>query len=291
MDNLKISIIMPSFNQAAYIDEAITSILSQDYQHKELIIIDGGSTDGSVEIIQKYSPYLAYWVSEPDAGQSSAINKGFEKATGQLLTWSNSDDILLPGVLSMVSMKAESISDSRQRWITGGCFWLNPEGLILRCSHARAWNENITKHGLVPVYSPSSFFSKDIIDEVGALDENLHYAMDTELWLRFAKQGIKYTASDGYFWGLRLHPNAKVSGHLFDNDQEKKNNPVLEKRRLEAEKINKNYGVSSTSIKAATLLHKLLSVTSLDFWKDKLRTSQFQNKPWHQCISAISQSR
>lgn len=159
---MKISIIMPSFNQAAYIDEAINSVLSQDYPDKELIVIDGGSTDGSVEVIQKYSQQLAYWVSEPDTGQSDAINKGFRKATGQLLTWSNSDDILLPGTLSLVSKVAQSIPDPRNRWIVGGCFWLSPEGKILRCTRARPWRKTAAKYGLVSVYSPSSFFLRKL---------------------------------------------------------------------------------------------------------------------------------
>lgn len=289
MENLKISIIMPSFNQASYIEEAINSILSQDYSNKELIIIDGGSTDGSVEIIRKYSQHLAYWVSEPDTGQSNAINKGFAKATGQLLTWSNSDDILAPGTLRVVAMKAAGISDPRQRWITGGCFWMSSEGLILRCSHARPWHNTLTKYGLVSVYSPSSFFSREIIEELGYLDESFHYAMDSEFWLRLSKHGIRYTASQGYFWGLRLHPNAKVSGHLFDDQAKKEDNPVLKKQKLEAERIRTRHDVSQTHIKLATLLHKLLSAQSLDYWKDLFNTWQHRGKPWHQCIRSNSE--
>jgi glycosyltransferase involved in cell wall biosynthesis len=287
MESLKISIIMPSFNQASYIEEAINSILAQDYSNKELIIVDGGSTDESVEIIQKYSQHLAYWVSEPDSGQSNAINKGFTKATGQLLTWSNSDDILAPGTLRLAAMKAAAISDPRQRWITGGCFWMSSEGLILRCSQARPWHETIAKLGLVSVYSPSSFFSREILDEVGCINENLHYAMDSEFWLRLAKHGIKYTASKGYFWGLRLHPNAKVSGHLFENGND--NNSVLKKRKLEAEQIRTHYCVSNTTMQTAIVLHKLFSAKSLNFWKDQFNTLRYRDKPWEQCIRSNSQ--
>jgi glycosyltransferase involved in cell wall biosynthesis len=287
MQDLKISIIMPSFNQAAYIDEAINSVLSQDYPNKELIVIDGGSTDGSVEVIQHYSEQLAYWVSEPDSGQSNAINKGFAQATGHLLTWSNSDDILLPGTLSLVAQAAAAISDARQRWIAGGCFWLNPQGNILRCTHARPWRQTVAQSGMVPVYSPSSFFSREMLDEVGVLDENLHYAMDSELWLRFAQHGMRYTASKGHFWGLRLHPNAKVSGHMFDGETARKHNPVLKKRQLEAEKIRLRYGITEADTKSSQLLSKLISVLSAEFWVDKANTLKYQGQPWQQCISSI----
>lgn len=274
MEDLKISIIMPSYNQGLYIDYAIKSILSQSYQNKELIIIDGGSTDNSVSIIKKYSDKID-WISEPDLGQSNAINKGFEKATGQLLTWSNADDILLPDSLKLAAMTATSIKSLRQRWIVGGCFWLNPCGLLLRCSHARSWNEKISRLGLVSVYSPSSFFSREILDEVGYLDESFDYAMDTELWLRLTNHGIKYKASNSYFWGLRLHPNSKVSGNLFN-----KNISIDIKRKNESQKIKDTYSILDKDLKLATSIHRLNSLTSLRFWQDRINELKYQNKPW-----------
>jgi len=105
----RITVVTPSFNQAEFIEETIRSVLLQGYPNLEYIVIDGGSTDGSVEVIEKYSPWLTYWCSEPDRGQSHAINKGFERATGEILGWINSDDILYSGALQAA---AEGLSDA-----------------------------------------------------------------------------------------------------------------------------------------------------------------------------------
>lgn len=284
MTNFKVSIIMPSFNQAPYIDEAITSILSQEYVNKELIVIDGGSTDGSIEIIKSHAQNLSYWVSETDNGQSAAINKGFSKASGQLLTWSNSDDILLPGSLTRAVKTAKKISDPMQQWIVAGCLWLNSKGTVLRCTRARSWNNSCAEKGLVPVYSPSSFFSRDLIRQLGGLNEDFHYAMDTELWLRFARHGIRYTTNHGYFWGLRLHSKAKTSGHLFQHKSEFED--TMSKRNKESEKINILYNRTKKDGDIAKSIHKVSSLRSTTFWKSKLETLKYRGIHWSNCFKS-----
>jgi len=132
----KISIITPSFNQGKYLEETIFSVLGQNYPNLEYIIIDGGSTDNSVDIIKKYENQLTYWISEPDNGQSHAINKGFMKATGGILAWLNSDDMYLPGVLDYV---AKTINIEEPGIYFGECIHMNYQDtkLICRGSHAK----------------------------------------------------------------------------------------------------------------------------------------------------------
>ncbi len=125
----RISVIMPSYNQAAFLADALESALSQQHPNFECIVIDGGSTDGSVDIIRSYEDRLSYWVSEPDDGQSHAMNKGFARARGSILTWLNSDDILLPGALQRVAEAAWRFP--RCQWFAGNTVLIDAALIIL----------------------------------------------------------------------------------------------------------------------------------------------------------------
>ena len=231
-----LSIVIANYNYGRFLEEAIRSVLSQIGEGKnqvrsgevELIIIDGGSTDNSVDVIKKYAhglppglqpstfnlQPLTYWVSEPDKGQSNAFNKGFAKARGRFLTWLNADDVMLPGTIAKLKVAAEKHPECE--WFVGGCFWLDPEMRIVNCGRGRPFSEIRYREGNVSVWGPSSFFTKRLLDSVGGVDERFHYAMDTDLWLRFAcKQGARYRPFCNYAWGLRMHPDAKMSRHNF----------------------------------------------------------------------------
>jgi len=227
---MKISIVMPSFNQARYVEAAIQSVLSQQYDDLEILFVDGGSTDGTMEIVEKYRDRLAYCVSEPDKGQSDALHKGFSRAKGEVLSWLNTDDLLLPGALKQVE---RSFSERpQQSWLLGNVVWIDAEDRILRCWRGEGYTPGWMKLGLFAAGGPSGFFKKELYERIGGLNLNLHYQMDTELWWRFAMAGERFHRLDGYTWALRLHEEAKVSGHMFaDSNDEKQKKVTLEKRR------------------------------------------------------------
>ena len=276
-----ISMVMPSFNQVKYIEKAIVSFLKQDYPSKELIIIDGGSTDGAVDIIRKYGSKIKYWVSESDRGQSHAINKGISVATGDLIGWLNSDDLLLPGALTRVATSWRSLQCKSCAWLVGGCLWLSPEERIILCCRARRFSRLKAHWNVVPVWGPSSFFSKRLVDEVGGIDERYHYMMDTELWLRFAKEkGLKYRVVDGYCWGLRLHPDAKMSGHNFKaSPLADPLHPAWRQRRVEDNLMSQRYGVQKMpAIMRAT------SLLSTDYLRSRFDTWRYKGLELHEFL-------
>ena len=236
-----LSIVIANYNYGRFLDEAIRSVIAQDMGDKvELIIVDGGSTDNSVEIIQKYAnglppnisytdwinssnhnsqtpPLITWWCSEKDGGQSAAFNKGFSHARGRFLTWLNADDVMLPGVID--ALKTASERDPWQEWFVGGVYWLDPQMNVIRCGRARHMSRIRAEYGLVNVGGPCSFFTKDLYERAGKIDERHHYTMDTDLWLRFAlNENVAFKPCIRYAWGLRLHPDAKMSGHNFNAD-------------------------------------------------------------------------
>lgn len=177
---MKISIITPSYNQVKYLEQTILSVLNQNYPNLEYIIIDGGSTDGSVEIIKKYEKQLSYWESEKDTGQSNAINKGFKKATGEIVAWLNSDDLYFPYTLNMV---AKSHSENpRIDLIYGDVENFYPNGSSNLFIHKPF--DLIDFLSRVSIHQPAVFWKRKILDEIGYLDESLHYLMDYDLWMR-----------------------------------------------------------------------------------------------------------
>lgn len=177
----RISVITPSYNQAAYIEQAILSVLSQGYFDLEYIVIDGGSTDGSVEIIKKYQDRLSYWVSEPDGGQADGINKGWRMATGDVIAYLNSDDLLEAGALGRIS--EIYMQHPGARLIYGDCRVINKNGEFIGAKTP----ENYTRETLLMCKSlpqPSVFISRQVLDEVGILDVSLRYALDWAFFLK-----------------------------------------------------------------------------------------------------------
>jgi glycosyltransferase involved in cell wall biosynthesis len=181
----KISVVTPSFNQAQFFETTMASIHEQDYPDLEHIVIDGGSTDGSVEIIKRYSDQLAFWVSEPDRGQTDALIKGFERSTGEIQCWLNSDDLFEPWTLSEVARFFEENPDVD--FVYGDSIWIDDLDRPIKSKREHGFNRFIWMYDHNYIPQPSAFWRRSLFDRVGGLDPHFDLAMDADLWIRFAE--------------------------------------------------------------------------------------------------------
>lgn len=184
----RISIVTPSFNQGKFIERTIRSVLLQNYPSLEYIIIDGGSTDNTIEIVRMYEQHLAFWVSEPDRGQSHAINKGFSIATGQVLCWLNSDDFYLPDTLSTVGRILGNGGNIYA--IAGHCLKVYEDGSppVLLEGQFQNRRRLLEFWKGYQMHQPAIFWRREVFEKVGLLDENLHLIMDFDYWARIAER-------------------------------------------------------------------------------------------------------
>jgi glycosyltransferase involved in cell wall biosynthesis len=182
----KVSVVMPSFNQAQFIEETIRSVLLQNYPNLQFIIIDGGSTDGSVEVIRQYAPWISYWKSERDRGQSHAINKGIKRCTGQVVHWINSDDLLLPSALSTVAESFVNVPE--RRLVTGQARLIDGQSRAIGHlnSSFSSWSDFVTRR--CNIAQVATFFDRGLFDELGVIDERIEYCMDSDILLRFTRE-------------------------------------------------------------------------------------------------------
>jgi glycosyltransferase involved in cell wall biosynthesis len=201
----RISIVTPSLNQGQFIEETIRSVLLQGYPNLEYIIIDGGSTDGAIEIIKKYEKWLTYWVSEPDRGQSQAINKGFRISTGKIVAWLNSDDYYEKAI--MVHVASHLQDGCSTDFIYGDGNDVDENGKIMRRIEPRQFN---LIHALFcnPIPQHSCFWRSIVLTEMGYLKENYHYSMDHEFWIRCGVKK-KFCYIPILFANYRHHPTSK----------------------------------------------------------------------------------
>jgi glycosyltransferase involved in cell wall biosynthesis len=203
-----VSIVTPSYNQANYLEQTIRSVLEQDYSQIEYIVIDGGSTDGSVEIIGKYADRIAHWVSEKDQGQTDALNKGFSAAHGSILAWLNSDDTYKPGA---VKAAVEFLSAHPQvGMVYGDLDFIDENDRTIGKFPAAQTDLAKLRRGYVHIPQPAAFFRAEHWRKVAPLDPTFFFAMDYDLWVRLAEiTEIKYVP--GKTWAnFRLHSGAKT---------------------------------------------------------------------------------
>ena len=203
-----VSIITPSFNQARYIEATIQCVLGQDYPRIEYIIVDGGSTDGTPDVIKKYEDKLAFWVSEKDKGQTDAINKGFARAKGEILAWINSDDTYEPGALSAAVSYLAAHPDVGM--VYADCNFINEEGRVIGKFGSAQTDSRLLRQGYVHIPQQTMFFRADLWRQVGPLDPSFYFAMDYDLWTRLvARAPLKYLP--GQVWAnFRLHTSGKT---------------------------------------------------------------------------------
>ena len=244
----KISVVMPSLNQCGYLREALQSVVDQRYPALELIVMDGGSTDGSLEVIRSFEEHVSHWQSCEDGGQADAINKGFAKATGEVLCWLNSDDVLLPGALNAVTYAFEA---------NPGWNWLSAPSLRFGERLHRLDGVSFLPRRRVewllrcPLSQPSTFWKRRLFEQHGGLDESYHFALDYEYWVRFVFGGESVHLLSRPLSAYRLHDTSKTVSES-------------EKFRLEEVRLRKKYGPNLTTGEAARLGRSLRAMATED---------------------------
>lgn len=257
-----ISIITPSFNQAQFLEETLRSVLEQGYPNLEYIVIDGASTDGSVDIIRKYADRLTYWVSEPDHGQAEAINKGFARAHGEIVAWLNSDDVYRPGALAAAAAALQA--NPQLGFVFSDVQAIDADGQVTNLMRFGDWGlDELMCFNIIG--QPGVFMRHSALEKAGGMDANFHYLLDHQLWLRIAERSpvhyLPVTLAAG-----RFHAAAKNVAHADRFGQEAyaivewmKTRPGLQSRyqRMEkrvwagAHRINARYLLDGGQPKAA----------------------------------------
>lgn len=248
-----ISIVIPSYNQGEYLEQTLLSILHQDYPRVEILIMDGGSTDKTVDILKRYRAYVNDCVSEPDGGQAAAIAKGFAKAKGDIFLWLASDDFLLPGALSAVAQYFVENPDVEV--VTGGCVYVDRNGLPLKDTWAQytlgvsASYHRLRFYEQDGVSQQSTFFRRSAYEAVGGVNPSLQFAMDYDLYLRLAKRK-KFSCLSRFLACFRLH-------------EESKSTRLQKVREREREEIAEGHGCNQYGPVVRGLLYWAFRIPSL----------------------------
>ncbi len=202
-----ISIVTPSYNQSRYLEQTIQSVLTQNYPHIEYMVVDGGSTDDTINVIRRYESRLAWWASEKDQGQTDAINKGFGRARGDILAWINSDDTYEPGAFAAAAGYLQDHPEVGM--VYGDCNYIDGSGNVVGKFKAAQTDHKLLRRGYTHIPQQTMFFRADIWKQVGPLDPSFYFAMDYDLWIRIsARAEIKYFPQ---VWAnFRLHSSGKT---------------------------------------------------------------------------------
>jgi len=230
----RITLITASYNKEGYIEEAIRSVLLQNYPNLEYIIIDGGSTDNSIEIIKKYRKWLAYWVSEPDRGQANAINKGIKKASGEIVSWVHADDMLFPGACH--EMAKAFMAHHNTALIYGEGAKIDKNNKVEKKVLSQKYNPDLLKTKCY-LFQPSTFIKRSALEKTGLLDESLHYWMDWDLYLRICRYNPAYRI-DRKIGMWRAHEETKTRAGAYSEQRReiayigRKNNGLFDRNNV-----------------------------------------------------------
>ncbi|MDH5716426.1 MAG: glycosyltransferase [Spirochaetia bacterium] len=260
----KITVVTPSFNQGDFLRETIESVLNQNYPNLEYFIIDGGSTDNSVEIIKQYEDKIDWWVSEKDKGQSDAIRKGFERATGQLLAWLNSDDVYFPNAL--IKIGEAYMKNSNAAIFAGGlAVGEIKDGPIKKCSLPSKVPKFFYKYGMIGTGQQASFFNTDVYKKTKGIDINLFIRMDMDIMYRMLKENPEICVIKEMVGFFRWHEKTKStkSAEIFYKEW---NN------------FYKEINVSTRKIKFTILLLKIYKIFNMIYFKSWLMTIFLKGK-------------
>jgi len=207
----KISIITPSYNQGVYLEDTIQSVIGQNYPNIEHILIDGGSTDESLEVIKKYEGHFTHWQSRKDDGQSDAINQGFRHATGDIVAWLNSDDQYLPSTLHHVAQAFVREGGLEDKIYFGNCIKLNTDTCETKSKNMLEYHQNLNIELTDYIVQPSSFWTRKVWQQIGELDEALDFGMDWDWFIRAKRAGIPFEATNRFMSINRFHSEKKSS--------------------------------------------------------------------------------
>lgn len=213
----RISVVTPSYQQADFLEETLRSVLLQGYPDLEYIVVDGGSTDGSVDIIRRYEPWITYWTSEADRGQSDALRKGFERSTGEILAWLNSDDRYRPGALLAAARQFNRHSNAGLVYARSA--FCDEAGTLTGRRAGRDFSLEEMIRGKNCVAQPSAFFSRHAYRDAGGIDHTLHYVMDMDLWMRISLTS-EIVFIDDVWSDFRVHPHSKTGQGELRFDEE-----------------------------------------------------------------------
>jgi len=257
------SIVIANYNSEKFLAKAIESVINQRFTDLELIIIDGGSNDNSLEIVDLYKSHIDYFVSEPDGGQSQAFNKGFSRAKGEYYIWLNADDVLLPRALECAY---DYLSVNKKCfWLVFNTIYINEQDVIEYFHNAPYTPPIVARAQGVLIEAPTSIFHNLLYRKSKGFDENLYWAMDCELWLQFYQLGYRYKLLNEYLYAMRIHDGSKTLAKAHDIKK-------IELRRKQDMMVKSKY-----KLKESILARIIFGVMKLIFCKPY---SQWHTQKW-----------